>query len=201
MSKPKKVGILLFNQVEVLDFAGPFEVFSIATQRDMRTKLFSVQLVAEKMEPITARNGLQVLPQTTTEAVGELDILIVPGGDGADKIEIHNQRLLQWIARQAGQVEVLASVCTGAFLLAEAGLLNGLQATTHWMDTAGLQRKYLQVQVLVGRKFVDNGQIVTSAGISAGIEMSLHLVRRCFGPEVARLTALHMEYDWMESDR
>ena len=129
-----KVGILLFNEVEVLDFAGPFEVFSIATKPGDQHKLFDVKTVAENKSVIKARNGLQVVPDLSFADDQAFDILIIPGGYGAEHIEIHNEKLIRWIKDQAAKVDILASVCTGAFLLGQAGLLNGKSATTHWMD-------------------------------------------------------------------
>ena len=147
MLKQKNVGILLFNEVEVLDFAGPFEVFSIATAEDKQSKLFCVKMIAETKMTISARNGLKVTPDYAFDDCLGLDILIIPGGYGAEEIEIHNHRLLSWIQQRAADTPIVASVCTGAFLLAEAGLLNGKRATTHWMDIDRLEREYPKLSV------------------------------------------------------
>jgi transcriptional regulator GlxA family with amidase domain len=189
------VGILIFNEVEVLDFAGPFEVFSLAAYPENGPKPFRVTLVAQTKEPVRARNGLRVIPDLDFGDAPEFDILIVPGGYGAEEIEIHNQVLLDWLRERAQSVAQLASVCTGALLLAEAGLLNGKKATTHWMDLERLRRDYPEVEVQSNVKYVDEGRIVTAAGISAGINMSFFLVSRLLGDEVARATARRMEYE------
>ena len=192
-----RTGIFLFDQVEVLDFAGPFEVFSLATRREdnAEVKLFEVITISESGKAITARNGLQVLPGFGFDDHPPLDLLIIPGGPGADEVEIHKPQVLDWIRSQAAQVQMLASVCTGAFLLAEAGLLNGLEATTHWMDTRRLAAAYPEVRVVENQKFVDQGRILTAAGISAGIQLSLHMIGRLHGPGVAQFTARRMEFD------
>ena len=189
------VGILLFNEVEVLDFAGPFEVFSLATISGTNDKAFSVHSLSEDGEMITARNGLKVQPDFSFANHPAFDLVIIPGGYGAEEIEIHNERVITWIKQQATQVEIVASVCTGALLLAKAGILDGLQATTHWMDLDRLEREFPSVSVQRNRKFVDEGAIITSGGISAGINMSFHVVSKLCGKQVASETAKRMEYD------
>lgn len=193
MSDRVKVGIVLFNEVEVLDFAGPYEVFSLATKG--KEKIFEVKTIGESSEVISARNGLKILPDLNFKDEFVLDILIVPGGYGAEEIEIKNPIMIEWIKSQQNQVEILASVCTGALLLAEAGILDNKKATTHWMDYDRLEREYPEVEVIRGVKFVDSGHILTSGGISAGINMSFHIVKRLFGAEVAKDLAKRMEYD------
>ncbi|WP_416235508.1 DJ-1/PfpI family protein [Paenibacillus campi] len=193
--KPYQVGIFLFDEVEVLDFAGPFEVFSIA-EIASGVKCFNVHTMSADGQPIAARGGLRVQPQYSFEQVPPLDLLLIPGGYGAEEIELYKPEVLDWIRGYAEKGVQIASVCTGALLLAEAGLLNGLHATTHWMDLQRLKEQYPDVSVRAGVKFVDQGKIVTSGGISAGIHMSLYLVGRYYGMEVARMTAKRMEYDW-----
>ena len=188
-------GILLFHEVEVLDFAGPFEVLSLAEDANTHQKLVSVKTVAQKRESISARNGLNVLPDYDFTNAPDFDLLIVPGGYGAEEIEIHNQALIDWIKSRATATSILASVCTGAFLLAKAGLLDGKRATTHWMDLDRLAREYPRIAVQRDVKFVDEGNILTSGGISAGINMCLHLLTRLFGAEIARQTARRMEFE------
>jgi transcriptional regulator GlxA family with amidase domain len=190
-----RVGILLFNEVEVLDFAGPFEVFSLATHPGCNVKLFTVKTVAQTKEIIKARNGLQVVPDLSFDEKPEFDILIIPGGYGAERIEINNTILLDWLREQLGYVDIMASVCTGAFLLAEAGLLNDKEATTHWMDIDRLEQEFARIRVKRNVKFVDQGQIITAGGISAGINMSFHIISRLVGKDVSRFTAKRMEYD------
>lgn len=195
MAQRWNVGILLFNEVEVLDFAGPFEVFSIATLQGHSDNLFTVYVISEKGEMVQARNGLLIKPTCSIGNVPELDIVIIPGGYGAEEIEIHNDTIINWIREQSTKVKLVASVCTGAFLLAKAGLLDGRKATTHWMDIDRLEREYPQIDIQRGLKYVDEGSIITSAGISAGLDMSFHIIKKMLGPEVARAAAKRMEYD------
>ena len=195
MMNQKIVGILLFNEVEVLDFAGPYEVFSIATAKDSKDKLFRVITIAERKEPISARNGLKVLPDYDFFDCPKLDILIIPGGFGAEEIEIHNKTLLPWIQARANDTAIVASVCTGAFLLAEAGLLNGKKATTHWMDADRLEKDYPEILVQRNVKYVDEDPIFTAGGISAGIHLSFYLLKKLVGETIASYTAKRMEYD------
>ncbi len=189
----KTVAIVLFNEVEVLDFAGPFEVFSLA-EKDGE-KLFNVVTVTENGERITARNGLKVTPDFSFESLPKTDILIVPGGYGAREIEINNPIMIDFIRGRSESVEIMASVCTGSFLLAKAGLTNGLEITTHHASYDRLEREYPQSKVIRDVKFVDQGAVITSGGISAGINMSFHLLEKLFGVDVARHTAKIMEYD------
>lgn len=195
MNHPIKTAILLFNEVEVLDFAGPFEVFSLAEYPTGGGKAFNVYTVAEKPEPIRARNGLMVLPSHTLNTLPDCDILIIPGGYGAREIEIHNKALIDWIKESSHKASLVASVCTGAFLLAKAGLLNGHSATTHWMSCDRLEREFPLVTVRREVKYVDEGALITSGGISAGINMSLYIVSKLIGIEAACATARRMEYD------
>lgn len=195
MLKQKNVGILLFNEVEVLDFAGPFEVFSITTYTECNEKPFKVHTVAETKELIKARNGLKIQPDYDFCDAPQFDILIIPGGYGAEEIEIHNPKIINWIKNNINNVDIMASVCTGAFLLAEAGLLDGKQATTHWMDIDRLEREYTRVKVQRNIKFTDESPIITSGGISAGINMSFYIIKKLLGKEIANITAKRMEYD------
>jgi transcriptional regulator GlxA family with amidase domain len=194
MTELLKVGILLFNDVEVLDFAGPFEVFSLA-EKPRGQKVFEVRTVSQQGAVITACGGLRVLPDCSFETAPRFDILIVPGGVGARATEVHNPAVIEWIKAQAQSVQLLASVCTGAFLLAEAGLLNGLAATTHWAHTEDLAAAYPAIEVRPGVKFVDQGKIITSGGISSGINMSLYFLRKLLGRDAALAIAKAMEYE------
>ncbi len=194
------VGILLFNEVEVLDFAGPFEVFSITTLQGKQDKPFSVHVISETGEMVRARNGLMVNPTYSIADMPVLDILIIPGGYGAEEIEINNETLIDWLREQSTKVKLIVSVCTGAFLLAKAGLLYGKKATTHWMDSNRLEREYPKIDIQQGTKYVDEGSIITAAGISAGIDMSFYIIKKLLGSEIARATAKRMEYDIVIAD-
>lgn len=193
MTNRLTVGIFIFNEVEVLDFAGPFEVFSLA-EKDSE-KLFKVITIGENGEMITARNGLKVQPDASFEQNPDLDILIIPGGYGAEEIEIKNKKVIEWIKTQSEKVQILASVCTGAFLLAEAGLLDRKKATTHWMDIPRLEKEYPAIIVIKDTRFVDEDCIITSGGISSGINMSFHIIKKLHGLQIAQSTAKRMEYD------
>ena len=197
-----KLGILVFDDMELLDMAGPYEVFTTAARVHARRQaagadpLFTVTTVARSREPVRARAGLQVTPDTAFGEHPAFDCTVVPGGvvDG----ELERPEALAWIAAQRKSTRVLASVCTGALLLAQAGVLDGLAATTHWEDLDALRSLRPAVRVQEGVRWVDEGAVVTSAGISAGIDMCLHLVRRLHSQELARLTARQMDYDWKE---
>ncbi|HFK1399286.1 MULTISPECIES: DJ-1/PfpI family protein [Bacillus] len=187
------VGIFLFNEVEVLNFAGPFEVFSITKVHE--EKPFTVYTVSQNGEMITARNGLKVKPDYSIEDLPPVDILIIPGGKGARENEVKNDIIINWVRQQMKEVKLMTSVCTGALLLAKAGLLEGLKATTHWASIQTFKKDFPNVEVMENVKFVDEGHIITSAGISAGINMSFHIVKNLLGVEIAEETAKSMEYD------
>jgi transcriptional regulator GlxA family with amidase domain len=190
----KTVGILIFPDVEVLDFCGPYEVFTTTRLDEARQNApFQVLLVAEQNAPVAARGGLRVLPDVTTSNCPPLNILVLPGGWGV-RAALHRQPLLNWVATQGAQVETLTSVCTGSMLLGKVGLLNGRTATTHYTTLDWMADSYPAVTVIRDQHVVEDGHIVTSAGISAGIDMALRVVARYFGEAVAHATARHMEY-------
>ncbi|HEX6600491.1 MAG TPA: DJ-1/PfpI family protein [Gemmatimonadaceae bacterium] len=191
-----RVQILLFDDVEVLDFAGPFEVFGVTGLRPGPAP-FKVETVGLSSAPIRARNGLQVQPTLAMRDAGPCDVLVVPGGYGTRR-EMHNEAVLDWIRGQAEKAKVVLSVCTGSLILARVGLLDGLDATTHHLAFDELAAASSSTRVHRGRRIVDNGHVVTSAGISAGIDASLHVVARLLGHHVATETAEYMEYDWRE---
>lgn len=199
--KTLQVGILVFPEVEVLDFAGPFEVFSVASrvaQRDpaCHAPPFKVSLVGATGGTVTTRHGMVIHPHHGFADQIPLDILIVPGGVVNQPLE--HRETLEWVGQTAAGAALTASVCTGAFVLARIGMLDGLRVTTHWEDIPDLRSQFPQLDVVENVSYVDQGHIVTSAGISAGIDMSLHLVERVLGPALARATARQMEYHWNE---
>ena len=199
----KTIGIYLFDNVEVLDFAGPFEVFSTAQRLhamnsgDPSVRLFDVVTIAENKREIIAAGGLKVTPLHGIDYHPHLDVLIVPGG--VVTVELNKQQVLSWLSSTAERADITASVCTGAFLLAQAGLLNGMEVTTHWEDIGELRHSFPGLVVKENARWIDNGHIVTSAGISAGIDMSLHLVGRLAGRDHAEKTARQMEYNWQKN--
>ena len=199
----KRVGIVLFENVEVLDFCGPFEVFS-ATRLDEKKRReepspFEVLLVAEKKDTVTATGGMKVIPDHTFESCPKLDILVVPGGWGTRK-EVGNPAMLNWLRSRATKVQTLTSVCTGSMLLGFAGLLDGRCATTHWRSLDWMRESFPRVRVEYDKHVVEDEEILTSAGISAGIDMALKVVERYCGEDVARATARHMEYPYPENN-
>lgn len=199
--KHRTVGILIFDDVEVLDFCGPFEVFASARKPgnedpDAR-RLFDVCVIAQEDRTIRCRGNLLVNPHVTIENHPPLDILLVPGGLGTRR-ERTNQTVLDWIAEQDRTTELTTSVCTGAFLLAELGLLDGKAATTYWGAFDWMRENHPEIEMQENVRFVDEGRIVTSAGVSAGIDMALHIVERLHGRDIAADTARGMEYEWRE---
>jgi transcriptional regulator GlxA family with amidase domain len=199
----RRVGIMLFNDIEVLDFCGPFEVFSVARLDEARRRdepsPFEVVLVAETLAPVTTAGGMRVLPAAAFAHCPPLDLLLVPGGMGTRR-EMLNEEVLRFVRGQAAGAELVASVCTGALILGKAGLLAGLRATTHWRSLDLLRELCPDVQVDGASQVVDQGRVMTSAGIAAGIDLALMIVRRWHGEAVARATARHMEYPFPESD-
>jgi transcriptional regulator GlxA family with amidase domain len=196
------IGILVFDDVEVLDFAGPYEVFTCAAR--VHTGLapgmpprFKVLTIGQRKAMVRARAGLVICPEAAFDNAPAIDVLIVPGGVVA--AQLGNPDVIAWIGAMAERCELVASICTGAFLLAKAGLLDGKEATTHWEDIEEFRAVFPQVRVQAERRWIDHGNIVSSAGISAGIDMALHLVARLAGRPLALLTARQMEYNWSEA--
>jgi transcriptional regulator GlxA family with amidase domain len=198
-SRTLDVAILLFPEVEVLDFAGPFEVFSVASRihRGTEHRPFRVSTVAAERMPVPARHGLPVIANYSFEEQPRADVLIVPGGI-VDQ-PLGDAKTLAWLSAATREAALTASVCTGAFLLARIGLLKGRKVTTHWEDIPELRATHPDLTVVEDVPYVDGGRVVTSAGISAGIDMSLHLVSRILGVAAAQATARQMQYDWSEA--
>ncbi|WP_293157936.1 MULTISPECIES: DJ-1/PfpI family protein [unclassified Microcoleus] len=189
----RNVAIFMFDDVEVLDFAGPFEVFSVTSELNKDSQPFAVSTVAEHPGAVSARNGLSVNPHCTFSDCPPPDILIVPGGLGTRKL-IDNSAVINWIKDCSQTAELVLSVCTGSLLLAKAGLLEGLAATTHHGAFDLLRELAPNTTIIENQRFVDNGKIITSGGIAAGIDMSLHVVGKLLGAAQAEQTADHMEY-------
>ncbi|WP_373081414.1 DJ-1/PfpI family protein [Zhongshania sp.] len=188
------IGIYVYPNAEVLDFAGPFEVFSTANRLGEQKDAVNVFLVSEKPGPLLARGGLQIIPHYSFADHPTIDVLIVVGGIHDE--EMGKASVLAWIAAQSSRSEITASVCTGVFLLAGAGVVTDQRVTTHWQDMDDLKKQFPALQVCEGVRWIDCGAVVSSAGISAGIDMSLHLVARLRSPDLARKTAKQMEFDW-----
>lgn len=203
----KSVGIFIFDDVEVLDFTGPFEIFGVAGKQGGREGYFTVFTVAQKNK-IAARNNLIVEPTYTFDNCPTPDILLIPGGGGfkpdgtpfGTRKEMHNERLLAWVKAMNEKVELLLSVCTGSLILAKAGLLEGLSATTHFKAVEQMREVAPNTKLFPEERWVDNGRIILSAGVSAGIDMSLYMVSKLLGKEVANETAEYIQYDYWRVD-
>jgi len=192
-------GILIFPDVDVLDFTGPFEVLSrartvpgIESRRSDEHAPFHVCTVSQAGGPVRATGGLTVVPDHTFATAPTIDVLVVPGGFGTRPL-LEDAELIDWIARAAGEAQFVTSVCTGALLLAKSGVLRGRRATTHYGALALLKELDPTITVERDERFVDDG-VITSAGVSAGLDMALHLVERIAGPDVGKDTAKFMDY-------
>ncbi len=191
-SVPRNLAILIFEGVQIIDYTGPYETFGHTYSND--GPAFNIYTVSEKQAAITTAMGMSVNPKYSFENAPEPDVLLVPGGNVKGQLE--NQNVIRWIQNKARSAEIVMSVCNGAFILAKAGLLDGLEATT----TAGLIPAFKEAapktKVVDDQRFVDNGKIITTAGLSSGIDGSLHVIERFFGRGTAQMAALGMEYNW-----
>ena len=197
--KKINVGILIFDEVEVLDFAGPFEVFSrtrllkgAESRRSDESAPFNPFTVSIDTKPLTATGGLKIIADYTFNNFPKIDILIIPGGFGTRTL-LNNESLLKWIKAVSDKSNITASVCTGSLLLAKAGLLEGKRATTHWGAIEALKSISKDIQVITERRVV-NDEIITSSGVSSGIDMAFMIVENLYGEQVASDTAKYIEF-------
>jgi len=191
------IGILVFDDAEELDFVGPWEVFTMINEVMVlsgKERPHRIMLVAEKSEPVRCAKAMRVLPDVTTADCPALDLLLIPGGQGTRR-EVKNEALLAWIARTAAGCTWITSVCTGAMLLTAAGPAKGKRVTTHWAFVASLRERNEASEVLENIRYVRDGKVVTSAGVSAGIDMALWLTGQIHDPATARRVQRAMEYD------
>ena len=199
----KSVGILIFDSVEVLDFCGPFEVFSVTRlnedERLSTTSPFDVKIIAPTKDIVKTTGNMKIVPDFDYESTPKLDILLVAGGMGTRKL-MYDENMLNFVKSMANKVELLASVCTGSLILANAKLLENKSATTHFKSLDRLKDEFKNVNVSYSKNFVEDGNIISSAGISAGIDMALYIVGKYFGKDIARNTAKHMEYIYHEEN-
>ncbi|BCU82869.1 AraC family transcriptional regulator [Polycladomyces abyssicola] len=208
MKKQWNVGIFLFNGVDIIDFSGPYEVLSYtAYDKDglrkllmgtasMQDRPFVTFTVSETGSMITTNNGMKVQPDYGFHDAPSIDILLIPGAPLIPlKKALESQTALQWIRKQYDQVDLIASICSGAFFLAQAGLLKGKKATTHHAVCDYFEQLFPEVEVQQGVRFVDEGNIVTSGGVTSGINMTLYLVERFLGKENAQTVARTIEFD------
>lgn len=195
--KTRNIGILIFDGVEELDFVGPYEVFTMSNEmhgREGREGPDRVTLITETGRAVTGAKGMTVAAHASMADAAPLDILLVPGGVGTRR-EVGNEALLAWIAKTAETCEWVTSVCTGAMLLCAAGPAKGKRVTTHWGFITALRERGEAAAVLENIRYVRDGNVVTAAGVSAGIDMALWLVGQMHGQDHARLTRLAMQYD------
>ncbi len=186
----KTIGFVLFEGAEELDFVGPWEVFTMVNA--VAPDSVECYIASEKGGTITCAKGMRVLADYTFADAPRADIVLVPGGLATRK-EQDNAAMLAFVKKLDGSSELTTSVCTGALILERAGLLEGKRATTHWLAIEDLKSRP-NVEVLTDTRFVDEGRIVTSSGVSAGIDMALHVVGRVWSPAVAMATQKAMEY-------
>jgi len=190
------IGLLVFPDMEMLDYAGPYQVFATASKVTSQTQgleTFSLVTIGATLDPVRVRAGAVLVPQATIHDHPELSCLVVPGGMAGVQAQVDRGELVDWITAQAETVPIIASVCTGAFLLAQTGLLNGLEATTHQNYASTLRQRFPSIEVHENQRWVDAGRFVTSAGLSTGIDMSLYLVERLASRELSVLTAKALE--------
>jgi len=193
MSNPRNVAILIFDDIEILDFAGPYEVFNVASEVTTPAS-FYVYNVGISMRPVVGRGRFTVTPQYSIESCPQADLLVIPGGYGTRPLMKH-EGLMSWLREQSGKVEWLLSVCTGALLLGKAGLLEDCSATTHHTAYEALKKISPRTNVVEGQRFVQaSPRIMTAGGISAGIDLSLHMVELLAGRDARAAAEDEMEY-------
>ncbi len=183
-------GIVLFDEAEELDFVGPLEVFGMAAMSEREDRVVTI---AESGEPVRCANGMRVLPDHSFADAPPLDVVLVPGGMGTRQ-QAKNPVLLDWLRKVSPSCKWITSVCTGSYVLSEAGLVDGKRITTHWAFIEEL-RGSTQATVLERVRYVRDANVVTAAGVSAGIDMALWVVGHLHGPDFARRVQHHMEYD------
>ncbi|MCB2193374.1 MAG: DJ-1/PfpI family protein [Deltaproteobacteria bacterium] len=192
MAKPMTAGVLLFHEVEVLDFAGPFEVLARSTD-EAGQPCFQAFMLGPTPE-VECMNRLVVRPHFTLDDAPDMDILVVPGGPGA-RVPESLEPVVSFLKEQATSVKVLASVCTGSYWLARAGLLDGLEATTHSLRLGDFAASFPSIKA-VRRKIVDQGHIITAGGVASGVDLGLHLLKRFYGEEVRKREAVRLDGPW-----
>ena len=195
-SSMKNVAIFIYDGVEILDFSGPGEVFAATRPED---GAFNVFTVAATKDPIISQGFVKILPEYSIEDCPKPNIIVLPGGSTGPSV--NNPKVIEWVSKNAPDLEAAISVCTGAFILQKTGLLDGKKATTWHGAIGALKERAKKTEVLENTRWVDNGKIVTTAGVSAGIDGALHVVERMYGQETAQATARYMEYDkWDPKD-
>ena len=194
--KDIKFGLLLFHDAEELDFVGPWEIFTMSAMVHGEGTLPEgrVFMISEDGNPVRCAKGMRVEVDYSIDNAPDFDVLLIPGGQGT-RVEVENKRLIDWIKSRADSLKWITSVCTGSYLLAEAGLADGKKITTHWGFIDGLRDHGKAGEVVEKIRYVRDGNLVTSAGVSAGIDMALWLIGEIWGPEHARTVQHYVEYD------
>jgi transcriptional regulator GlxA family with amidase domain len=190
---PTRIAVALFPDAEELDWAGPWEVLS-AWARNWPDDGVEVFTVARSLDPVTCAKGLRVLPDHTWESAPRFDVLVYPGGRGT-RPQLGDGEIHGWLQKTAARGTLMTSVCTGALVFADAGLLDGRPATTHWGSLEQLPTLGKDIEVRADDRFVDTGDVITAAGVSAGIDMALHLIQRLHSTERAREVRRYIQYD------
>lgn len=191
------IAIYIYDEAEVLDFSGPFEVFSVANR--FLEKKHNLFFVSQKEKIIKARGGYKVISDYDFSNHPFIDVLIISGG--VHTFELEKTEVIQWIKNQSKSVKLIASVCTGAFLLAKSEVITNEKVTTHWEDIEDLRNMFPSLEVIEDIRWVDEGTVVTSAGISAGIDMSLFLISKLYDENLAYKTAKQMQFDWTKNSK
>jgi transcriptional regulator GlxA family with amidase domain len=194
MKNTRNIAVLIFDNVELMDFCGPYDVFSIGNKMSLENP-FNIFTVSESAGEIITQNGLSVNSKYNINNCPKIDILIIPGGQGSRK-EMKNKNLLNWIKSCYLESELILSVCTGALLLANCQLLDGLSVTTHHNAIELLKQTEPKAKIVADKRFVDNGNIILSAGVSSGIDMSLYVLGKLLGQDLVLKVKENMEYDW-----
>lgn len=192
--RPLNLAIFLFDRVQIIDYTGPFEVFGQAYDTETKQSLFNVYTVAEKPDAITTNMGMTVVPKYSFANAPRPDIILLPGGDVREPLK--RDAVVKWVQDRASEAEFVMSVCNGAFYLARAGLLDGKNATTYYGLIDQLKKEAPRANIVSDKRFTDNGKIITTAGLSSGIDGALHLIERIAGHAEAQRVALNMEYNW-----
>jgi transcriptional regulator GlxA family with amidase domain len=187
-----RIAIAVFDGAEELDFAGPWEV--LAAWRFLHPDEVELLLVGDDRDPVTCAKGMQVLPQTTWDELGDVDVLVYPGGRGT-RAKVGDERVRGRLRAMRERGTLMTSVCTGSLVFADAGLLDERAATTYWSAFDELLSLGRDIEPRRDDRFVDTGEVVTAAGVSAGIDMALHLVGRLASPERAREVRRYIQYD------
>jgi putative intracellular protease/amidase len=190
----RNLAIFIFDGVQIIDYTGPFEVFGQAWDSETHQPLFNIYTVAEKPDAVTTNMGMRVVPKYTFDNAPKPDIILLPGGGVNEHLD--NPKVIRWVQERAGEAEYVMSVCNGAFYLGKAGLLDGKTATTFYGLIDELKKLAPKARVVTDQRFTDNGQIITTAGLSSGIDGALHLIERIAGRGKAQEIALGMEYNW-----